>query len=245
MIKLDKEKNIDLFFDVDEAKSRGMSTKSDNGKKACLFLNGEIKNIAVIESTFKQEKYGLVIGVDGGANYLKKMGVAPDYIVGDLDSIDEDFISFFKNMGTEFKKYPEKKNETDTELAIWLAKDLGATSIDLYGALGGRVDHEIANIQLLYYILERGLAPRIIDDKVEIYIVGDSPLIIKGEPGEIISTMPIHVHARGVTLEGLEYQLEKYDMEYSKPRGISNVMLGHECRIDLEEGRLLVIKNKL
>ena len=219
--------------------------KLAKAKKASLFLNGEIEDIDQIKSKFDKENYDIVIGVDGGANHLQRIGAVPDYIVGDLDSIDKESLTFFIEKGTEFKKYPSKKNETDTELAIWLARDLGAQSIDLYGALGGRIDHEIANIHLLYYIIKRGLNPRILDKNRDLYIVGKDPLEISGKAGDLISLIPLYGDAKGVTLGGLEYPLEKYDMEFSKPRGISNVMIGQKCSISLEEGYLLVMKNEL
>lgn len=78
-------------------------------KKASLFLNGEIEDIDQIKSKFDKENYDIVIGVDGGANHLQRIGAVPDYIVGDLDSIDKESLTFFIEKGTEFKKYPSKK----------------------------------------------------------------------------------------------------------------------------------------
>src|SRR3712207_3488272 len=184
----------------------------------------------------------MVIGVDGGSNYLRKLGIGPDYVVGDLDSIDSDTLSFFENKKTEFKKYPSKKNETDTELAIWLAQESGASHIDLYGALGARVDHEIANIYLLYYILEKGMIPRIVGEGMEINIVKDGFIDLCGKADDLVSIIPLMGDAKGVTLEGLEYKLDNYNMKFSVPRGISNVMLKDSCRVSIKDGVLLVVK---
>lgn len=211
-------------------------------KKACLFLNGQVGDLKKIGDIISGYSYDMVIGVDGGSNYLRKLGIGPDYVVGDLDSIDSDTLSFFENKKTEFKKYPSKKNETDTELAIWLAQESGASHIDLYGALGARVDHEIANIYLLYYILEKGMIPRIVGEGMEINIVKDGFIDLCGKADDLVSIIPLMGDAKGVTLEGLEYKLDNYNMKFSVPRGISNVMLKDSCRVSIKDGVLLVVK---
>lgn len=81
-----------------------------------------------------------------------------------------------------------------------MARDLGAQSIDLYGALGGRIDHEIANIHLLYYIIKRGLNPRILDKNRDLYIVGKDPLEISGKAGDLISLIPLYGDAKELHL---------------------------------------------
>jgi len=213
-----------------------------SSQNVCLFLNGQVGDLKKIGSKISRYTYDLIVGVDGGANYLHKLGLGPDYVVGDLDSIDRETINFFNNQKTEFRRYPSKKNETDTELAIWLAQEAGASNIDLYGALGARVDHEIANIYLLYYILEKGIAPRIIGEDVEINIVRNGSIDIYGKADDLVSIIPFKDDAKGVTLEGLEYSLDDYDMKFSVPRGISNVMLKDNCRISVKDGVLLVVK---
>ena len=80
--------------------------------------------------------------------------------------------------------------------------------IHLMGALGGRIDHTIANVNLLYYIRKRGIIPKIVSEKEEIYIAMDEEITIDGEIGDIISILPIKNDAKGVTLKNLEYPLE-------------------------------------
>lgn len=70
------------------------------------------------------------------ANHTYKMEIMPDYILGDLDSVEEEKINFYKNKGAKFEKFPSKKDETDTELCLFLAKTLKANHIDFFGALG-------------------------------------------------------------------------------------------------------------
>lgn len=211
--------------------------------KICIILNGEIKNYDYINSVILKGSYDYIICSDGGANHAYSMNIVPDYIIGDLDSVNGNIIEYYKSKKVKFEKFPTKKDETDTELCIELSDKLKAKEIHLIGALGGRIDHTIANINLLYYIRKRGITPKIISEKEEIYIAMDEEITIYGEIGDIISILPIKNDAKGVTLNNLEYPLVDYNMEFSKPLGISNVMTDVNCSIKVKEGSIIIIKN--
>lgn len=212
--------------------------------KICIVLNGEIKEYKTIKEVLEQEKYDYIICADGGANHIYNMQMKPDYIIGDLDSVEDKVKNYYKNLNVKFEKFPTKKNETDTELCIYLAKNLKAKQIDFIAALGGRTDHMIANINLLYYIKMQGIIPRIISENEEIYIGINEEISIHGKKGDVISVIPINGNARSVTLTKLEYPLKDYNMKFYLPLGTSNVMLENECKIKVDHGSLLVIKNK-
>lgn len=211
--------------------------------KICIVLNGEIKDYDYINRIVRTGSYDYIICSDGGANHAYNMDILPDYIIGDLDSIDKNIIEYYKSNNIKFEKFPTKKDETDTELCIELSDKLKAKEIHLIGALGGRIDHTIANINLLYYIRKRGIIPKIISEKEEIYIAMNEELIIDGEIGDTISILPIKNDAKDVTLKNLEYPLENYDIKFSRPLGISNVMTNVNCNIKVNEGSLIIIKN--
>lgn len=213
--------------------------------KICILLNGEVKDHSTIREFIKNEKYDYIICADGGANHLYKMGITPNYIIGDLDSIDKNIIDYYKKQNVLFEKFPSKKDETDSELCILLAKKLGAENIDLFATLGGRIDHTLANINLLYYIKEEKIIPRIISEKEEIYIAINESIKIKGKKEDIISIIPIKGDVKGITLENLEYPLNDYNMKYFTPLGISNIMLSDECSVTVKEGSVLIIRNKV
>ena len=212
--------------------------------RACIVLNGVVKNYDELKKIILSKNYSTVIGIDGGANHLYKMGLVPECIVGDLDSIESEVLDYFSEKGTEFHKYPTKKNETDSELGIKMAMEKENMCIDFYAALGGRIDHELANIGLLYYSLKKDLYPRIITETEDIYILENDELTIEGEVGDLVSVIPYKGDAKGVSLRGLEYPLNEFDMEYSTPRGISNVMIDTICEINVNQGCLLVVKFK-
>lgn len=212
--------------------------------KVCILLNGKINDYSIIKQFINNQKYDYIICADGGANHAYKMNITPNYIIGDSDSINKEVIDFYKKQNILFEEFPSKKNETDSELCIFLSKSLNANKIDLFGTLGGRIDHTLANINLLYYIREQEIIPRIISEQEEIYIATNECVKIKGNVNDIISIIPIKGDAKGVTLENLEYPLNNYDMNYSTPLGISNIMLSEECKIAVKKGSLLIIRNK-
>lgn len=214
-----------------------------HGKTACLVLNGQLDDYDHIREVMNYNTYELIIAVDGGANHLYRLGIMPNYILGDLDSIEDDIREYYEASDVVFKKFPTKKDETDAELAVWLVEEVGLLGIDIYAALGGRIDHELANIQLLYYILGRGMYPRIISEHEEIYILKNDEMTLKGNIGDIVSILPIRGDARGITLVNMEYSVEELDLKYSVTRGISNVMVAQDAYINVRDGCLLVIKN--
>ncbi len=212
--------------------------------KICIVLNGEIENYKYIKDTIEKNDYDFIICADGGANHTYNMNIVPDYIIGDLDSVSYEVINFYKNKNVNFEKFPSKKNETDTEICVYLAQKLYAKEIHFIGALGGRIDHMIANINLLYYVRNKDINTKIISDKEDIYIAINEEVIIKGNKGNTISIIPINGDAKCVTLKKLEYPLNDYNMKFSIPLGISNVMLEDECSISVGEGSIIVIRNK-
>ena len=211
--------------------------------KGCIILNGKINNYKFIKSKINNEKYNYIICADGGANHTYKMGIIPNFIVGDLDSAEDNIIDYYKNNNVKFEKFPSKKDETDTELCIYLANKLECKEIHIIGALGGRLDHTLANINILSNIKSLDIKCKIISETEEVFIAIDEKVEIEGRVGDIISIIPINGDACGVTLENLEYPLNNYNMKFGIPLGISNVMLDTKCTIKVEKGSLLIIRN--
>ena len=212
--------------------------------RVCIILNGEIKNYDYIKNIINKNNYDYIVCADGGANHSYNMGIIPDYIIGDLDSIYNEIIEFYKLKDVKFEKFPSKKDETDTEICVYLASKLNAKEIDFIGALGGRLDHMIANINLLYYVRNKGIYTKIISEYEDIHIAINEEITINGNIGDTISVIPLNGDAKGVTLENLAYPLNNYDMKFYLPLGISNVMLDEKCSVKVEQGSLIIIKNK-
>lgn len=211
--------------------------------KVCIVLNGEIKDYIKTKEIILKENYDYIIGADGGCNHLFKMNITPNYIVGDLDSIKKEVIEYYENKNVTFKRYPSHKDETDSEICIYLAKELGSDEIDLFATLGGRIDHTLANIGLMKYIKENNISPRMLTSEEEILIVKNETINLKGKKGNTISFISINGESKGVTLKKLAYPLDNAIVNYLSPLGISNVMLEDECIISIKDGCALIIRN--
>ena len=211
--------------------------------KVCIVLNGEVKDYNKTKEIILEENYNYIIGADGGCNHLFKMNITPNYIVGDLDSIKREVIEYYENKNVTFKRYPSHKDETDSEICIYLAKLLGADEIDIFAALGGRIDHTLANIGLMNYIKENNMKPRILTSEEEILMVKNETINLKGKRGDTISVISINGESKGVTLKKLEYPLDNATVNHLSPLGISNVMLEDECIISIKDGCALIIRN--
>lgn len=211
--------------------------------KVCVILNGVINNYNKTKEIISRESYDYIIGADGGCNHLYQMNITPQYIIGDLDSIDKSVVDYYKSKNVLFKTYPSHKDETDSEICLHLAKELQAKEVDFYGSLGGRIDHTLANIGLMHYARKMNMRPRIITSEEEIFIIENEETTLYGKKGDIISIIPIIGDANNVTLRKLEYPLNNAQIKYLSPLGVSNVMLEDECSIKIEDGYALIIRN--
>jgi Thiamin pyrophosphokinase, catalytic domain. len=128
--------------------------------KAVILSNGNVENIEFLRSYI--ESSDIFICADGGGNYAKSLGIKPDILIGDFDSVKEEILNYFQYLGTEIIRYPREKNYVDTQLAVDRAIELSADKIILLGATGNRLDHTLANINMLYYIYKKGVTAEIV-----------------------------------------------------------------------------------
>jgi len=180
----------------------------------------------------------VIICADGGAEHARNLDVFPDYIIGDLDSIKKQTIAFFNNLGkTKIIENPDQ-NKTDLELAIDLAASLNPKTITIFGAIGNRMDHTLANIFCLTTI-DPAITSRIIDDCNTIELVRDNQTF-SGEMNEIISIIPL-TDISQLMYTGLKWNLDKVDTNLGW-FGISNRFKEETASISCSKGLLLVIK---
>lgn len=205
---------------------------------AILFVNGELKFPELIRPTLDQPVF--LIAVDGGLKHLNSLKLLPDLLIGDLDSVDSKDLILIKERKIEIKKYPSQKDESDLELAIQYSVNKGFTKVIIVGALGGRVDQTIANINLLTNPEWRELDLILFDGEIEISLIHDK-LEIAGNPGDAISLIPMTEKVTGVRTEGLVYPLENEDLFQWRTRGISNVMTGKSASISIQGGLVICI----
>jgi len=212
-----------------------------NAKRAFLFVNGEVRDPYRIISAIQEGD--LLVAVDGGLRHLSAMGLTPMVIIGDLDSITADQEAEVIRSGCQVLRFPPQKDETDLELALDYIQQQGCRQICIVGGLGGRLDQTLGNI---YLLTQSGLGHcdvRIDDGLEEVWILRDSAKI-QGEPGDIVSLLPVSEQVVGVRTENLLYPLRSETLNRDRTRGISNVMENNQAIIDIQSGLLLCIHSR-
>lgn len=205
---------------------------------AIVVANGEIENVERVVREVGPDT--LIVCADGGVANALALGLKPHVVIGDLDSIDTGLRQKLQESGIEFITYPSHKDETDSELALRYCIARGAESILFIGALGRRLDHSLANLLLLADPMWRSASVRIVDGPTTIELCS-SRCEISGQPGDIVSLLPLGGDARGVRTEGLEYPLRDETLFFGPGRGVSNVMLDHHAAVTVQEGLVWVI----
>jgi len=186
-----------------------------------------------------READGLV-AADGGANWLVAHDLTPSLLVGDLDSVRPLLVADLRERGVTIEQHSPRKDETDAELALLRAVEMGAMRITLIGALGGRIDHTLGNIGLLALpsLEERDVA--IYDGASWLRLIRGE-IVLRGQPGDTVSLIPWGGNAEGIVTEGLEYPLRGETLYLGPARGVSNVMTTSIARVTCCGGALLVI----
>lgn len=184
---------------------------------------------------------GLRVAADGGArNARQRLGLAPQVVVGDLDSLDEQTRAWCEQSAAEMVRHPRAKIETDLELALDLALARGATEVIILGAQGGRFDHMLANVLLLVKAGRARVHTRIAGDGFDAFIVWEH-ISLRGSTGDIVSLIPLAAQADGIITQGLQYPLRHETLFLGSPRGVSNVMTAARAEVTLTGGLLLVV----
>jgi len=184
----------------------------------------------------------LIVGANGGAAQALAWGLWPHVVIGDLDSLPDETRAMLAAAGREFVVHPRAKDETDLELAVTYVVERGYRDIVILGALGGRLDHLLANILLL--TLPRFAAARIrIADGAQdaVLLRGGEAIELQGLPGDVISLLPLGGDAHGVTTRGLAWTLMGDTLQFGATRGVSNEITAPSACIELETGCLLII----
>ena len=144
--------------------------------------------------------------------------------------------------GGEIIRHPARKDETDLELALALAKERGVEEIVVLGALGRRLDMTLANITLLADPAWQGLKVSLLDRSRQAYcLTGPGRTPLTGRPGGTVSLIPLSARVTGVTLIGLEYPLNDAVLTIGSSRGVSNVLIGDKAAVRIESGRVIII----
>ncbi|SEM34707.1 thiamine diphosphokinase [Syntrophus gentianae] len=209
-------------------------------KKAAVICGGEIRDYSWLRARISAMDPCRIICADVGARHCMRIDIDPEVVIGDMDSLDQEMAEILVRRGTRISGYPSQKDETDTQLALQYALSLEPEEIRIFGALGGRIDHTLANMSILKIALDQGVPTRLVDEWCEIVMIRDR-CVLEGEEGQTVSLFPFSSSVTGITLRGFAYPLENNIMEIGLPYGISNVLTGNRGVISLSDGILLVI----
>ncbi|CAG7840678.1 thiamine pyrophosphokinase [Clostridium novyi B str. ATCC 27606] len=206
--------------------------------RVVIVSGGEAPTYSLLKKELKEESY--LIAADSGTNVLFKYDIFPQLIIGDLDSINNTALNYYKNRNTSIMEYPPEKDYTDTEIAVNEAIKLGASEIVLLGCTGSRIDHLFGNIGMLLKCLKVGVLAYIKDENNTI-VLRDSSIKIKGKMGKLFSLIPYGGDVNKLSIIGAKYPLKNYCLESGSAIGISNEFLEEEVDINFEKGKLLII----
>lgn len=188
----------------------------------------------------------IVIAVDGGLRYCLQQSLMPDYIIGDFDSLENeyfDFVTAFEEDHPEnVRKLPREKDDTDTIAAVKYGFELGFLNFHIYGALGGdRLEHTMANLQTLLFIKNRGGKGYLLDHSSMITVLKNERVTLGEKGPAYVSLFAIEGTAKGVTLQNMKYEITDAMLTADYPLGISNELIGVNPTIEVKDGSLLMI----
>jgi thiamine pyrophosphokinase len=212
-------------------------------KKAIIIANGQMvkpPNLTnYITSSF------IIIAADGGIRNCISLGIRPNIIIGDLDSIDDRKIGEYRDAGVRIIQYPSHKDETDLELALFHSKEIGVSEVILLGGLGARWDMTIANMLLIAHPKYKEMNIHVMDGTQELIIMrSGTQSIVHGQPGDVISLIPIAGDVTGIVTSGLYYPLNGETLQFGTARGVSNVFTQEQAQIFITQGVLLCVINR-
>ncbi len=246
MTKKDTNKNKTEAVDKSR-KGEGRKGGTGNSLKVIIVANGFIadpsKTYKKMAGHFGFSKDDIVVCADGGTSNALRMGLVPDVVIGDMDSMKFRVREKIreKSTRTRYISTSSQKDESDTQLAIEYALGMDAKKIMIAGAVGDRIDHTLANIILLSYPKLENIDARILTDDSDIFIVR-KPVIINGVPGKTITLLSLSPYTYFTGTRGLKYELKEEKLDFSPVRGLSNEFIDKKAKLDIREGTLLVIR---
>jgi thiamine pyrophosphokinase len=178
-------------------------------------------------------KNSLVIAADGGLRHTQALGLTPDIILGDFDSLGY--------IPTGSRVYPVEKDDTDAMLAVRVGLEQGCGNFLFYGAMDGpRLDHTIANFQTLAFLSTHGARGWLIGRDYIATVLSAESIDFSGEASGIFSLFCLGASAE-VSIEGLHYPLSRGRLTPDFPLGVSNHFVGTPARITVHEGLVLAL----
>lgn len=179
--------------------------------------------------------FDYVMAVDGGYASLKDAGIEPDMALGDFDSLG------YIPKGIRVVRFSSHKDESDMELALKRVKSMKFDSVVVFGALGRRLDHTLANMQVFSKLSEEGLNVSAIDmDDAIFFITGPDIFEAPALESGIVSVFAMNDMVHGLFERGLEWELDNVELTNRTSLALSNEIIGEAIMIGVEEGTIAI-----
>ncbi len=179
-----------------------------------------------------------VICADHGYDHALKYAIHTDMLIGDFDSVDADIEPVKDKIS-----YPERKDFSDSEIAVKKAIEKNPDEVVLLGFTGSRLDHSLANLTMLKQFSDCGIKACVADKHNTVYYYKDY-FHIKNMNGSLVSLIPFTKEITGITTGGLDYPLCGETLYFGQSRGVSNVVVSDDAFYKSECGEGLVIFSK-
>lgn len=183
-----------------------------------------------------------VLCCDGAAGHARRLGIQPDVLIGDMDSIMEHDRAYMSDMGVQEICLPSEKDQTDTQAACRLAIRQGANDAIIIGGLGNRTDHSLGNIHCLWMLHDAGVAARICAGDEEARIITDTCSLGRYVT-RTFSLIPLLPDTVVFSMTGVKYPLDRVPLMFGSTLGISNIVLSDRAQLTVHPGAALLIIN--
>lgn len=211
-------------------------------RHALIFIGGDAPHDSV---RLALPEAGLVIAADSGWSHAIAMGRTPDVLVGDMDSIHPDHLAEARASDAEIIEHPTDKDFTDTELALQLARKFDYRHIHLVSGGGDRFDHLLAMVHsLVEHSDDSTLTAHVGAQHIRIVTPRETATFTT-TPGATVSLIPLGGHAKGVSTQGLQWELRRSTLRSFASRGVSNIAVAPTVTIALRTGALAVITSPI
>jgi thiamine pyrophosphokinase len=208
--------------------------------RAVILANGQLPDPGAARRHIQSADR--LICADGGTQHAIRLGLVPDIVVGDLDSIEAPARATLEAAGVRFEAHPVRKDKTDLELALGLAIAEGAMQVDLLATLGGRLDQSLANLLLLTQPEWATVSVRVIEGSETAWVVrGGQTARLTGNAGDTLSLVPLTPQVSGVNLTGVEWPLANATLQLGSTLTISNTLADRVAQLQVAEGLVLVV----
>jgi thiamine pyrophosphokinase len=183
----------------------------------------------------------VVIAADGGWRLCRDLGVAAQVVIGDMDTLFPEEVEHARSQGSEVRRFPADKDQSDLELAIQAAHTMGARRLTILGALGGQWDHCLLNLLAPLSLCQRlDVWARLVTAGAEIYLLSAGRYLLREQPGTRTSLAALSSEVRGLSLRGMLYPLDGATLGREQTLGLANAVGQGDASIELAEGELLL-----